>query len=292
MDSRFVDIDGAVHVVDFGGSGRPMLLVHGLGGSHVNWMAVGPRFAERFRVAAVDLRGYGRTPRAGHRSSLRENRALIEGYLEREAGEPVILAGNSMGGLLSMLTAAHRPDLVRALVLINPALVIPRRARHDPRLVAFGAAMIAPGIGEALMAARWRLLGTEAVVRGTFELVTRDPSGVTTDIVDAHLRMAHERRANRGSDRAFMQSIRSLAWFLRSHRPLERQARRISAPALLIHGHHDRLVALESARRLARLRPDWTFRELEHVGHVPMLEDPSLLVRLVEEWSQERALAA
>lgn len=50
MRHGVVDLDGPVHFLDFGGEGDPLLLVHGLGGSALNWMAVGPRLAERHRT--------------------------------------------------------------------------------------------------------------------------------------------------------------------------------------------------------------------------------------------------
>src|SRR5436853_80543 len=59
MRSRTIDLDGPVHFADFGGRGPTMVLVHGLGGSHANWAAVGPALAERARVAAHAIPGVG-----------------------------------------------------------------------------------------------------------------------------------------------------------------------------------------------------------------------------------------
>src|SRR5262245_36769441 len=70
LDSRVADVGGPVHFIDFGGSGPPMVLVHGLGGSAVNWLAVGPALAQRARVVALDLPGFGRTPPAGRSTRL------------------------------------------------------------------------------------------------------------------------------------------------------------------------------------------------------------------------------
>ena len=65
--SRFVDLDGPLHYLDFGGpaDGPLLVCVHGLGGSHVNWVAIGPKLAQTCRVLALDLAGHGRTPLAG-----------------------------------------------------------------------------------------------------------------------------------------------------------------------------------------------------------------------------------
>ena len=60
MRHRIADLDGPVHYIDYGGDGNPpMLMVHGLGGSALNWMAVGPELARRYHAIAIDLAGFG-----------------------------------------------------------------------------------------------------------------------------------------------------------------------------------------------------------------------------------------
>src|SRR5215475_8394327 len=105
MVSKHVDLDGPVHYLDFGGSGPPLVCVHGLSGSALNWMAVGPALTDRYRVLALDLRGFGRTP-LGSGTRLRDNRRLLDLFIGEVAGGPAILVGNSMGGLLSVTQAA------------------------------------------------------------------------------------------------------------------------------------------------------------------------------------------
>ncbi|MGI9609095.1 MAG: alpha/beta fold hydrolase, partial [Acidimicrobiia bacterium] len=67
---EIIDLDGPVHYADYGGDGSPMVLVHGLGGSHLNWLHVAHRLAERHRVVAVDLAGFGLTPPAGRKATV------------------------------------------------------------------------------------------------------------------------------------------------------------------------------------------------------------------------------
>jgi len=103
VESLTVDIDGPVHYADYGGSGPPLLLIHGLAGSYLNWMAVGDRLAINHRVRTLALRGFGLTPPGrGQRPTLEANQALIQGFLEQVAGGPAILAGNPLGGRLSL----------------------------------------------------------------------------------------------------------------------------------------------------------------------------------------------
>ena len=100
MQTRTVDLDGPVNVADFGGSGPPMVLVHGLGGSHLDWMDTGPRLAERAHVLAPDLIGHGRTPLEGRSASVSSNVELLDRFIVEVAGSPAVVVGNSMGGLI------------------------------------------------------------------------------------------------------------------------------------------------------------------------------------------------
>src|SRR5262247_294097 len=119
MVSRHADLDGPVHYLDFGGDGPPLVCVHGLSGSALNWTLVAPALADRHRVFAVDLRGFGRTP-LGPGSRLSDNRHLLDLFLREVAGGPTTLVGNSMGGLVSVLQAAAAPETVSSLVLVDP----------------------------------------------------------------------------------------------------------------------------------------------------------------------------
>src|ERR1051325_10013315 len=180
MRSLTLDLGGPVHVADFGGTGPTMVLVHGLGGSHVNWAAVGPALAAHARVLAPDLAGFGRTPLAGRSADVQANQALLDRMLDTIADGPVILVGNSMGGLLAMLEAASHPDKVAALVLVGPAQPRPRGLRGalpiwlDPAVAAMFTAYALPGVGERFL--RWRAdrLGPEGLVRQTLGFCCAD----------------------------------------------------------------------------------------------------------------------
>ena len=103
MRHRTVDLDGPVHYIDFGGEGKPLVMVHGLGGNAMNWMAVGPEFAKTHHAVALDLAGFGRTPLFRRSAAVGENAALVHRFIEEVIGEPVVLMGNSMGGHIAIL---------------------------------------------------------------------------------------------------------------------------------------------------------------------------------------------
>src|SRR3954469_9741776 len=128
--SETVDLGGPVHYVDYGGNpdGPVLVLVHGLGGSHLNWDLLAPQLTGQARVVALDLPGFGRSEPGGRRTSVPANVAVLGRFLDEVVKEPAVLVGNSMGGMLSILTAGERPESVSGLVLLDPAIPGPRRA--------------------------------------------------------------------------------------------------------------------------------------------------------------------
>ncbi|HJV04338.1 MAG TPA: alpha/beta fold hydrolase, partial [Actinomycetota bacterium] len=154
METRRIDVRGPVNVADFGGQGPPIVLVHGLGGSHVNWMRLGPLLAERARVLAPDMAGFGKTPPAGRGTDVHSNARLLGELVRTEFGGPAILVGNSMGALISLLLAQRRPDLVAGLILIDPAIPLAPGVPRDRQITMAFTAYFTPGIGELFVRRR------------------------------------------------------------------------------------------------------------------------------------------
>ena len=280
-------LGGPVHYVDHGGQGPALLLIHGLGGSTLNWLDVAPRLAARNRVFALDLVGFGQTPAAGRKSDLETNRALIDALLREVVREPAVLVGNSMGGLLAMLEAATAADRVRALVLVNPAVPKPLGLRVDRIAAAFVASFALPRIGERWLRRRASRLGPEGTVREVLALVDLPESKMSRSTFEAHVELVRQRASMPWAERALVEAARSLLTFLARPKRLYNLLESITAPVLLIHGHKDRLVPLVAAHAIHKARPDWTFKDLEEIGHVPMLEVPEEFVAIVQPWLDE-----
>jgi pimeloyl-ACP methyl ester carboxylesterase len=284
MQHRTVDLDGPVHYADFGGAGRPIVLVHGLGGSHLNWLGVGPRLASHGRVLALDLLGHGLTPSLGRSARVGSNRRLVGRFLDAVAGEPAVLIGNSMGGYLSLAEAAVEPHKVESLVLVNPAVPLAPGARSDPRIAAHFAGMMLPFLGSALMLRR-AALGPERAVRDLLALCCADPSRVERGLYEAHVALARERSRNsRINARDFLTAQRSLVVRLLRRRRFYSMVASVRANALIVQGDRDRLVRIEAARALAAARPDWRLEVLDGIGHVPQIEAPERFLAAVEPW--------
>ncbi len=285
---RRVDLGGPVHFVDFGGhrGGPTFVLVHGLGGSHLNWELFAPLLTPTGRVLAVDLPGFGLSEPGERPATVPANVRVLESFVRRVADGPVVLVGNSMGGMISILLAVRAPELVSGLVLLDPALPLPLRA-SSPRDAVVGGAFLTyalPGVGERLMRGRRRRLGPRELVHATLRLCGLDPAALPPELVARSVALVERRADVAGMDRAFLSASRSLAWVLTFARPYRAAMSSVTAPVLLVHGDRDRLVPVAAARDAARRNPGWRYVELPDVGHVPQLQVPDRLAAVVTGW--------
>src|SRR4051794_13820153 len=119
--TTYVNIEGhPTWVDDGGGPGEALLLLHGgLGNSDDLLNSIGPGLADRYRVVAFDRRGHGHTADTDADFHYADMAAETVGGLEHVVGGPAHLVGWSDGGIIALLVALDRPDLVRKVVVIG-----------------------------------------------------------------------------------------------------------------------------------------------------------------------------
>ncbi len=290
-ESRTVDLGGPVHYVDFGGptDAPVVVLVHGLGGSHLNWDLFAPLVRERVRVLALDLPGFGRSEPDGRKASVAANVAVLHRFLTEVVGEPAVLVGNSMGGMISILETGEHPEAVRGLVLLDPAIPGPRRAL-DPTVAVMFALYALPFVGERFLWWRRQRSSPLTRVRQMLELCGVDPDGVPPSVIDRSVTLLEERRDIDGMDQAFLGAARSVLRLLADPRRYRSAMASIDVPVLLVHGDRDRLVPVQAARDVAARHPAWRYLEWSGVGHVPQLQEPDRLAAAVLDWLAQTSL--
>jgi pimeloyl-ACP methyl ester carboxylesterase len=284
--SSWTDLDGPVHYLDFGGpaDGPLLVLVHGLGGSALNWAAVGPPLAVDCRVVAIDLAGFGRTRGRGRSTAVDANQRLLHLFLTEVCGWPAIVVGNSMGGLITVLQTHRHPDTVAGVVLVDPALPVGFTAPPDPLVGVTFTAYALPAIGRRLLSARRSLQSSDAATLSLLKLCCAHPDRVPTDVLDHHLALARERHGDPDVDSELLVAARSLLWVLARRRRHAAMLRDIRVPVLLLHGDADRLVPVAAARGTAAANPSWRFEVAKGVGHVPQLEAPDWTLSTILDW--------
>ncbi|AXK31558.1 alpha/beta hydrolase [Streptomyces armeniacus] len=259
----------------------PALYVHGLGGSSQNWSALMELLDETVDGEAVDLPGFGHSPPPddGDYSVTGHARAVIR-YLDAAGRGPVHLLGNSMGGAVSTRVAAVRPDLVRTLTLVSPALpeLRPQRTALPTALLAF------PGIAP-LFGRLTRDWTAERRTREVLALCYGDPGRVSPQGFRAAVE-EYERRLTlpyfwdslAGSARGIVN-----AYTLGGQHSLWRQAERVLAPTQLVYGGRDLLVSFRMARRAKAAFRDSRLLTLPEAGHVAMMEYPEVVAGAFRE---------
>lgn len=282
---EILDVGGPVHYADYGGDGPPIVLVHGLGGSHLNWLHVAPRLAEQHRVLAVDLAGFGLTPPAGRKATVQANQRLLDGFISAVSPQdPATLIGNSMGGLVSILQAAVHPASVSALVLVNPALPMADAGAVNVFTMQRLFIPLIPGVGEAALSRYYAKVDPEKQLQQTLAAVAADPSSLPTGGRELNLEMIRLRKEMEWAVPSFLQASRSIAGVLVRRRQFRKTLAAVECPVLLIHGTEDAIVSPASAEWAKQQRPDWRLELLAGVGHVPQLEAPELFGDLVEDF--------
>jgi pimeloyl-ACP methyl ester carboxylesterase len=283
--SATLDWDGPVHYVDYGGDpdGPTFVLVHGLGGSHLNWDLLAPLLTPHGRVLALDLPGFGRSEPLSRRATVQANVAVLRRFLREIAASPAVLVGNSMGGMISIFTAVSAARAVRGVVLLDPALPGGRRAL-DAAVAGQFLLYALPFVGERFLWLRRQRHTPLRRVREMLHLVGVDPDALPAEVIDRSVTLIDERQDVDGMDKAFLVAARSLLKILIDPRAYRGAMAAIRVPVLLVQGDRDRLVPVAAARAMAEAHPHWTYVELAGVGHVPQLQVPDRVAAEVLSW--------
>ncbi|MGW4749394.1 alpha/beta fold hydrolase [Streptomyces sp. NPDC004290] len=259
----------------------PALYVHGLGGSSQNWSALMPLLADLVDGEAVDLPGFGDSPPPddGDYSVTGHARAVIR-FLDAGGRGPVHLVGNSLGGAVATRVAAVRPDLVRTLTLVSPALPelrVQRTAWPTALLAVPGAASFFARLTKDWTAEQ-RVKGVLALCYGDPGLVSEDGFRYAVEEMERRLELPYFWDAMARSGRGIVD-----AYTLGGQHGLWRQAERVLAPTLLVYGGRDRLVSYRMARRAAAAFRGSRLLTLPEAGHVAMMEYPETVAQAVRE---------
>jgi pimeloyl-ACP methyl ester carboxylesterase len=253
--------DRDVNVVDMGGSGPPLLFIHGLGGAWQNWLLNMPAFADTHRVVALDLPGFGASDMPADEDDLSIRgfaKAVDAVCTELEIDCPIVV-GNSMGGFAGAELAISYPTRVKQLVLVSAAGISTEHLRREP-LVAFARLWVATTSRTATLAdpvvrrSRLRRLFLQTVVLHPEKLSLP----LTAELVQG------------AGKPGFVSALGALIGYsFRDRLP------QIEVPVLIVWGRQDLLVPVGDAERFERLiGPNAQKVIFEDTGHLAMLERP------------------
>ena len=281
---RTVIVDGAElcvrEVPDAAADAPRAVFVHGLGGSSLGFTALGWLLADVVRGVAIDLPGFGRTPPRATPYGISEHADLVQAYVDGVSGEAVHLVGNSMGGAVAVQVAARRPDLVRTLTLISPALPDPRPSVT----AAWFAAMATPRLGAAMLRRSARLPFERRVHIG-MSMIFGDHAGLPPEVIQAYEDELRRREGVPWVTDALVAGARSvvLSALKPPRRSLWAEAAKVRCPVLLVYGGRDRLIDSRIRNRAQQAFGDARLLFIPDSGHVAQIEHPAEVARAVRQ---------
>jgi len=239
------------------GRGFPLVLLHGLGASSFSWRGnLGP-LSRHYRVLAPDLPAHGRTPPAAVPDFRLETltRELLR-LLDRRGVTRAALAGNSLGGGLALLLAREHPERFPALILLAPAVGMPRLPRffYPLRLPFLGWAL-------ALLLGPWTAWAALHYSYYRRELIT---PGVIQGYAPTFRTLAQRLALRRLICQVDPLPLPQAETFLGQ----------LTQPVCLLWGERDRIFPVPQALWLHKHLPRAETHILPQVGHAPQEEAP------------------
>lgn len=249
-----------VEYVDLG-EGHPIFLIHGLAGSWRNWLENIPALADRHRVVAIDLPGFGKSPLPDEPLSIPAFGDLVVRLAdELELDRETTLVGHSMGGLIATEAVLESPERFSSICLAAAAGIsvahVPKSRKELTRLLMALDIPVAPDRAtRALTRPRVR-----AAQLGTF---IAHPNRIGTEIL---WELVSYGTRSPGT----LQAAYAMAGYDTRHRLSE-----IELPTLLIWGARDRLIPLRAAYSYRKRIEQADLSILEDTGHMLQIERPS-----------------
>jgi 4,5:9,10-diseco-3-hydroxy-5,9,17-trioxoandrosta-1(10),2-diene-4-oate hydrolase len=266
----FVLVGGVKIHYESAGTGRPLLLLHGLVGSAKNWRKNIAFLAGDSRVYAIDLFNMGESERVpGLDAGLEATADRVVECMDALGLDEVDVAGHSHGGAVAMMLAARHADRVRRLILFAPANPF---CDLGHQLIRFYQTRF--GVWFARQIPFFpRMLKATALSR-----MYGDPSRVTEVALDGYIAGLHVP----GTIDHVLQIVRR--WSVDMGLLQFSLAKLTGKPTLLIWGDRDRAVGLSSGRQLQRILPLSRLIVIPGVGHIPFEEQPDICNKAMRDW--------
>ncbi|MEQ9367645.1 MAG: alpha/beta fold hydrolase [Coleofasciculus chthonoplastes F3-SA18-01] len=256
----------------------PLLLIHGFGASTDHWRKNIAELQQEFEVWAIDLLGFGRSAKPDWQYSGELWRDQLHDFITQVIGQPVVLAGNSLGGYCALCVAAQRPDSAAGVVLLNSAgpftdTKVPESANSGQKGF--------KNLTRSLLLQPWasfllfQYLRRRAIIRRTLKQVYLDHSAITDQLVDDIYRPS----CDRGAHKVFASVFKSP-----QGEKIDVLLASLRCPLLLLWGEGDPWMnAKERGAKFRQYYPQLTEYYLQ-AGHCPHDEVPNQVNERLKSW--------
>ncbi|OZF03733.1 MULTISPECIES: alpha/beta fold hydrolase [Nocardiaceae] len=258
------------------GDGPPVVLVHGLLGSHESWAGQIERLSEKYRVIAPDLFGHGDSDKPPGDYSLSAHSATIRDLLDHLDIRSAPMVGHSLGGGIVMQTVYLFPERVERIALVSSGGLGREVSLFLKAATLPGSELVLP-----VLASDWVRKNTENVVTqlGKWGLPVR-PGKSTTETWRAFKTVA-----DHGSRSAFLASTRAVVGPRGQTVSAKQHFEKFeSLPSLLVWGGKDRMIPASHADNIRREVPNSRVEIFSDAGHFPQLDEPDLFFRVLDQF--------
>jgi pimeloyl-ACP methyl ester carboxylesterase len=273
---RTTEIEGLPVRYITGGSGPPLVFVHGVGTSAAEWSWVLPALARDHLVYAIDLPGFDGSASPPD-YSLAFFARFLGAFLDTLRVERPTVIGNSFGGLVALHLALSDPERVSALVLSDSAGLV--RAVNPVQ-----AALSSPGGGELAMTwAKTPPGAAERAFRRGLLLFAR-PWQIPSKWLEDQYRLAQMPNFME----ATLASLRATVSVAGQREVLVDQLPRLTMPALIVWGAEDRVFPLWQGKEAVARLQEGSLEVIPNCGHLPHVEQPQTFAAIVGRFLRER----
>ena len=279
-NATVVSVEGRRTVVATAGSSSDpaLILIHGFGGSTFGWRhVVEPLAASGWHVVALDLPGFGLAEKGWSQTYDHASQAaFVLSVMDQLNISQAVIAGHSMGGNVVSWVAALAPERIRALALINAAIVSPTVTPSS----AASTALSLPPLRRAT-----RILIRSAFTEATFGELLGSAFAVKSAATPETIRGYAAASQLEDWDLALLGIIRDAGANVLPA-PIGEIVNRAGAPipTLILWGSEDSWVPLSAGEALRDALPSATYVVLSGLGHVPFEEDPEEFTQAMQEW--------
>ena len=247
------------------GSGDPLLLIIGLGGTHKDWFRLVPKLAEKYRVITFDNRGTGETVASDEPFSIAAMASDAKAVLEAAGVRKAHVHGMSMGGMIAQEFALNYPEMVRSLIL---------------GVTACGGSQSVLAKPEVYATLQGRGISTpEEAFWAMAPYIYDETSTKETIAEDLQIR---EGKFTEPAN--FMRQLQAIVAWPGSHARLSN----IKAPTLVLHGENDQLIPAENSKIIADQIPNAEHVNIENCSHIFMTDQTEKSAEIILDFLKDK----
>ncbi|WIA10745.1 hypothetical protein OEZ85_010916 [Tetradesmus obliquus] len=277
-----------ISYVRAGRTGPPLLLVHGFGVGAYHFDRNIPELARNHKVYAIDLLGQGQSwptqvqcqasgPLCYSADTWTEQ---LFHFIEEKIGQPVYIAGNSLGGFLACNLAAKHPDAVKGLVLLNATPFWssrPPAGQEGLLWKLLPSTVPVPKVVKATIERYWwDKIRNPETIRGLLQLVYARPSTIDDSLLERIVQATQHPEA--------LDAFTSIVLAPKTQLSFDEMLAAVSCPVCLAYGRDDPWVVPLWGQRLKRTLPQAQYLELAPAGHCPHHEAPTAINSIIGSW--------